>query len=76
MTDTTEQTCAADGCETRFTPVKPWQKFCSTKCRKAQFERDQEREVIARYMAGIGRRGGYAKAEKLRRMGQEEGDES
>lgn len=41
-----EVECAADNCTVRFMPAYPWQKFCSTRCRR-RTEIQRERATAA-----------------------------
>lgn len=70
MSEQETRHCRHEECGAPFTPRKPWQEFCHPKCRRAQWEIEHERAAVARYMSRIGRRGGHAKAEKMRRMGR------
>lgn len=70
MSEQETRECQYEECGAPFTPRKPWQEYCCKEHRRAQWEIEHERKTIARYMARIGRRGGHAKAEKMRRMGR------
>ncbi len=70
MAEGATRICQAEGCETPFAPRKHWQRFCSGTCRKAHHDAEKEADIIRRYLADMGRRGGHARAAKLRRMGQ------
>jgi predicted nucleic acid-binding Zn ribbon protein len=46
--------CASSQCANDFVPTKPWQKFCSTKCRMidANRRRHEGLKLLGQYVAG------------------------
>lgn len=74
----TEQTslisgvCARPSCGKAFTSRRKWGRFCSPDCRRADHQARHDAEVIRQYLVANARKGGLARAKKLREMGRGE----